>query len=382
MNGKRLVPGGTLGILGGGQLGRMLTFEAHKLGLKTAVLDPTPDGPAGSVADRFVEGAWTDGAKAVELAQGCDVVTVETEHIPSAGLREVEKVAPLRPGAEVLHVVQDRLRQKELLAEHRFPQPAFAHVHDEASLVRAVAHVGAPAVLKSLTGGYDGKGQARAKDSVGAAAAWDSLDRKPCIYEAFVDFEREVSVVLARGLDGRVAFYPMAENVHRRGVLHTTRVPARVPPGVEDKGRRFAAGIADALGHVGVMAVEMFLTREGALLVNEIAPRVHNSGHYTYGACVTSQFEQHVRAVCGLPLGDTTLLRPCAMLNLLGDSWAKGEPDWARLVLGEPGASLHLYGKAKAAPGRKMGHVLVLASNADDALARAEAIHARLQASS
>ena len=373
-----MVPGGTLGILGGGQLGRMLTYEAHKLGLRTAVLDPAPEGPAGAVADAFVQGAWTDGAKAVELARLSDVVTVETEHIPAAGLREVEKVAPLRPGAEVLHVVQDRLRQKEFLARHGFPQPAFAHIHDAASLDAAVRAVGAPAVLKTLTGGYDGKGQARARAREDAGAAWERVGRAPCIYEAFVDFEREVSVVLARGLDGALAFYPLAENEHRKGILHLTRVPARAPPGVEAEARRLAAGIAEALGHVGVMAVEMFLTRSGDLLVNEIAPRVHNSGHYTFGACATSQFEQHVRAVCGLPLGDTTLLRPAAMLNLLGDSWAQGEPDWASLVLSVPGASLHLYGKARAAPGRKMGHVLVLADTADEAAKRAEAIHARL----
>jgi 5-(carboxyamino)imidazole ribonucleotide synthase len=373
-----MVPGGVLGILGGGQLGRMLTYEAHKLGIRTAILDPTPEGPAGAVADIFVQGAWTDAEKAVELARMSDVVTVETEHIAAAGLREVEKIAPLRPGAEVLHVIQDRLRQKQFLGKHAFPQPAFAHVHDRESLATAVRSVGAPAVLKTLTGGYDGKGQARAKTAADAPAAWDSLGQAPCIYEAFVDFEREVSVVLARGLDGKVAYYPLAENEHRKGILHATRVPARAPPGTEEKAQRLAAAIAEALGHVGVMAVEMFLTRQGGLLVNEIAPRVHNSGHFTFGACATSQFEQHVRAVCGLPLGDTTLLRPVVMLNILGDAWAKGEPDWVSLVLAEPGASLHLYGKAKAAPGRKMGHVLVLADTVDAAMARAERIHARL----
>ena len=358
----------------------MLTYEAHKLGIRTAVLDPTPDGPAGAVADAFVQGAWTDAQKAVELARLSDVVTVETEHIPAAGLREVEKVAPLRPGAEVLHVVQDRLRQKEFLARHAFPQPAFAHVHDEASLAAAVRTVGAPAVLKTLTGGYDGKGQARTRDAEGALAAWDALGRAPCIYEAFVGFEREVSVVLARGLDGSLAYYPLAENEHRKGILHLTRVPARAPQGVEARAQKLAAAIAEALGHVGVMAVEMFLTPQGELLVNEIAPRVHNSGHYTFGACATSQFEQHVRAVCGLPLGSTALLSPVAMLNVLGEAWAKGEPDWERAVLARAGASLHLYGKSRGAPGRKMGHVLVLAQDAETAARRAEEIHQALHA--
>ena len=358
----------------------MLTYEAHKLGIRTAVLDPTPDGPAGAVCDAFVQGAWTDAERAVELARLADVVTVETEHIPSAALREVEKVAPLRPASGVLHVIQDRLRQKRFLEENGFPQPAFAHVHDEASLEEAVRRVGAPAVLKTLTGGYDGKGQARAMTPGEARAAWESLGRHPCIFEAFVAFEREVSVVLARGHDGEVRYYPLAENVHVRGILHTTRVPARAPAGAEARAQRLARAIAEALGHVGVLAVEMFLTRDGELLVNEIAPRVHNSGHFTFGACATSQFEQHVRAVGGLPLGDTTLLRPCVMLNVLGEAWARGEPDWAAAVLAEPGASLHLYGKAKAAPGRKMGHVLVLADTPDEAMLRAERIHARLTA--
>ncbi|HET6405074.1 MAG TPA: 5-(carboxyamino)imidazole ribonucleotide synthase [Candidatus Thermoplasmatota archaeon] len=377
---RPLLPGATVGILGGGQLGRMLTFEAHKMGFRTAVLDPARDGPAGQVADVFVEGSWSDAKAMVELARRSDVVTVETEHLPWEALAEVEKAGvALRPGSAVLRVVQDRLRQKDFLAERKLPQPRYAHVHDAASLAAAVREVGAPAVLKSLTGGYDGKGQARTRDAAGADAAWASIGRQPCIYEAFVPFEREVSVVLARGIDGEVTYYPLAENVHHRGILHTTVAPARVPPAVETEARRIARAIADALGHVGVMAVEMFLLPDGSLQVNEIAPRVHNSGHYTFGACATSQFEQHVRAICGLPLGDTTLLRPACMLNVLGDAWARGEPEWSA-VLAEPAARLHLYGKKDARPGRKMGHVVVLHDKADDALRVAEAIHARLTA--
>lgn len=373
-----LRPGATIGILGGGQLGRMLTFEAHRMGYRTAVLDPDPEGPAGQVADVFVKGSWTDASAMVDLARASDVVTVETEHLPWEALAQVEKAgATLLPGSHVLRVVQDRLRQKTFLAEHGFPQPAFRAVHDAASLADAVREVGAPAVLKSLTGGYDGKGQSRARTATQAEAAWAQIGRQPCIWESFVAYEREVSVVLARGQDGAVAYYPLAENVHVHGILHTTLAPARVSPDVERRAREIARGIAEKLGHVGVIAVEMFLLPDGSLQVNEVAPRVHNSGHYTFGACATSQFEQHVRAVAGLPLGDTTLLRPACMLNLLGDAWARGEPDWEAL-LREPAARLHLYGKKEARPGRKMGHLVVLSDKADDALRLAEALHARL----
>ena len=371
-------PGSTIGILGGGQLGRMITFEAHKLGYRTAVLDPDPDGPAAQVADDVVVGKWSDVEQALALARISDVVTVETEHIPWELLAEVEKVAPLRPGSHVLRVVQNRLRQKEFLAQHAFPQPSFAHVHDGDSLREAVQRVGAPAVLKSLTGGYDGKGQARAMRPDEADAAWGTLGRAPCIWEAFVDYQAEVSVVLARGIDDAVEYYPLVENVHRKGILHTTRAPARVERDVQRDAQEIATRIATSLDHVGVLAVEMFLLRDGSLQVNEIAPRVHNSGHHTFGACMTSQFEQHVRAICGLPLGTPAQTSPAVMLNILGDAWAKGEPDWAGTVLAEPGASLHLYGKTDARAGRKMGHVNVLASTTDDAMVTAERIHKRL----
>lgn len=373
-----LRPGSTIGILGGGQLGRMIAFEAHKMGYRTAVLDPDPEGPAGQVADVFVKGAWSDAAAMLELARQSDVVTVESEHLPWEALAEAERAgAILRPGSIVLRVVQDRLRQKRFLATHVFPQPAFHHVHDEASLAEAVRTVGAPAVLKSLTGGYDGKGQSRARTAADAGAAWDALGRQPCIWEAFVAYEREVSVVLARSPQAEVVYYPLAENVHVRGILHTTLAPARVPPEIEREAQRIARGIADALGHVGVMAVEMFLLPDATLQVNEIAPRVHNSGHYTFGACATSQFEQHVRAICGLPLGDTSLLRPACMLNILGDAWSRGEPDWEKL-LREPTVRLHLYGKRDARPGRKMGHLVVLHEKPDEALRTAQALHERL----
>lgn len=372
---KPLAPGSTVGILGGGQLGRMIAFEAHRMGYRVVVLDPDEDGPAGQVADDMVIGKWTDAKAAVELSRLADVVTVETEHIPYEVLAEVERAgARLRPGAEVLRVIQNRLRQKQFLAAHGFPQPAFAHAHDAESYRDAIAKVGTPAVLKSLTGGYDGKGQSRALTPQEADDAWARIGRQPCIVEAFVPFRAEVSVVLARSEDGHVAYYPLAENVHHHGILHTTRAPARVDPAVAREAQHIAKGIAQALGHVGVMAVEMFLLPDDTLQVNEIAPRVHNSGHYTYGACATSQFEQHLRAITGQPLGDPTLMRPAAMLNILGDAWAHGTPDWTP-ALATPGANLHLYGKTDARPGRKMGHITITSDHADDAHAKAEQIH-------
>jgi 5-(carboxyamino)imidazole ribonucleotide synthase len=357
----------------------MVAFEARRLGFRTAILDPDPRGPAGQVADEAIAGSLSDASAILELARRCDVLTVETEHVSAAGLEAAAELVPVRPGAGVLRAVQDRLEQKRFLQRHGFPQPAFAPVEDEAGLRAAVAQVGAPSVLKARRGGYDGKGQARLAAPGDALGAWESIGRAPAILEAFVPFELEVSAVLARGADGEVRAYPVAENEHRRGILRTTCAPARVPEPVAAAAVQLASGIAQALGHVGVIAVEMFLLPDGSLQVNEIAPRVHNSGHFTLGACVTSQFEQHLRAVLGLPLGETRQHTPAAMLNLLGDLWQGGAPDW-QPVLAEPGAHLHLYGKARASPGRKMGHVTLLGPSTDAALAAAERLDAALAA--
>lgn len=375
----RLPPGGTLGILGGGQLGFMITQEAHRMGYKVAALDPDPTAPLSRLADHFVNAPFTDVAAALRIAEVADVVTVETEHIPSDVLEEVAKVTPVRPVPSVLHTVQDRLRQKEFLAANAFPQAAFHKVDSRADLEAAVAAVGTPCILKSRRGGYDGKGQARIMDATPESidAAYAKLEGTPAVLEAFVDFALEVSALFARGVDGDVAFFPVAENVHVGGILHTTRVPARIPDAVARQVEGLGFAIAEALDHVGVMAVEMFVRANGEVLVNEIAPRVHNSGHYTFGACATSQFEQHLRAVGGLPLGDPSLLSPVVMLNILGDAWAGGEPEWTD-VLAEPGARLHLYGKKHVRPGRKMGHILILSEDPDDAMATAERIHQTL----
>jgi 5-(carboxyamino)imidazole ribonucleotide synthase len=368
-----LLPGSTVGVLGGGQLGRMLAFEARRMGYAIHALDPAEACPAAPVVDRCITASWDDRDAALALARDVDVLTVETELIPADLLSALEALRPVRPGSKVLRTVQDRLVQKTFLEDGGFPQAPFAPVPDRAALDAAVAKVGLPAVLKARRAGYDGKGQARILPGDDLDAAWARIGAAPAILESFIDFRAEISVVLARGEDGDAALYPVGENVHRHHVLHTTRVPAAIEPETAVEAQRIARGIAEALDHVGVIAVEMFLMSGGEILVNEIAPRTHNSGHYTYGACATSQFEQHLRAICGLPLGDPALLTPVVMVNLLGRLWSGGAPRWEGL-LAHPQARLHLYGKAKAAPGRKMGHFLFLGDAGDATLELADRI--------
>lgn len=374
----KVFPGGTIGILGGGQLARMLSLEARRMGYRVAVLDPTSGGPAAQVADLQVTGAFDDADAAQELAQHSDVITLDTEHIPATLLDRLEATKPVRPSARILRIIQDRLEQRRFLQARGAPQPRHAPVDDPDSLRAAAAAVGFPAVLKTRRSGYDGKGQARVASAGELTGAWERIGRAPAVLESFVDFEREVSVLLARDLEGNVCFYPVTENEHRRHILHTSRAPARISAELASEAQALGGGIAASLGHVGVMAVELFVTRGGELLVNEIAPRTHNSGHYTFGACATSQFEQHVRAICGLPLADPSLFRPAVMLNLLGDLWSEGPPDW-RCVLAEPTAHLHVYGKERAWPGRKMGHLLIVDDTAEHAYATAQALDARLK---
>jgi len=353
----------------------MLALEARRMGYRVVVLDPDAGCPTAQVADACVVGALDDAAAAARLARASDVVTLDTEHVPAEILVEIEKHRPVRPGSSVLATIQDRLRQKQFLAGAGLPQPPFFAFHDEPTLVDAVTRLGGNAVLKSRRAGYDGKGQARARSADEAPAAWAKIRGAEAVVEAFVPFEKELSVVLARDLVGEILFYPLAENLHRHHILHATRVPAGVTPETERRAQEIAASIATALGHIGVMAVEMFLLPDGELWVNEIAPRTHNSGHFTFGACATSQFEQHTRAVCGLPLGDPRLFAPVVMVNLLGDLWGRDgqPPHWDR-VLARSDCRLHLYGKARPAPGRKMGHLLVIGRDPLVALAEADQI--------
>ncbi len=359
-----LARGKTLGILGGGQLGRLIALAAKDLGYRTAALDPSASSPALQVVDVPLVGPVDDATVPLKLAQESDVVTLEWELIPVKVLEKVAQARPLFPAPTVLGFIQDRLTQRNFLARHGFPQTAYG----EATTADGWKY---PVIIKRRTHGYDGKGQCRLETAADAPKAVEVL-KAPCVWEKKVDFKAEISVILARGRDGKTAVYPVAENDHRGGILHATIAPARIPNDVAEKAVALAIKIAEALGHVGVMAVEMFLLHDESLLVNEIAPRVHNSGHYTLGGCATSQFEQHVRAVCGLPLGDTRLLEGSAsMVNLLGDLWEKREPNWS-LLDAVPGATLHLYGKAGARAGRKMGHYTIVGAAAGAEFARAD----------
>ncbi|MBA3821672.1 MAG: 5-(carboxyamino)imidazole ribonucleotide synthase [Deltaproteobacteria bacterium] len=372
-----LVPGATIGVLGGGQLGRMLAVTARQMGYRIVVLDPSARCPTAQVSDGVVVGALDDLDCARHLARQVDVITLDTEHVPADLLADLETIVPVRPGAAVLRTIQDRLVQKQFLDGLGLPQAAWGPASDVAELEAALARVGRPAILKVRRAGYDGKGQYRIEPGDDAALVIAKLRGEPAVVEELVPYVREVSVVLARGVDGAHRIYPIAENAHRRHILHTTRAPAPMPDAQRKRAEDIAVTVADSLAHVGVMAVEMFELADDRLLVNEIAPRTHNSGHYTYGACATSQFEQHVRAVCGLPLGDPRSLTGAVMVNLIGDLWAKGSPPWQH-VLDRPDARLHLYGKDLPAPGRKMGHVLLLDDDTDGALATADALIARL----
>ena len=372
-----LIPGATVGVLGGGQLGRMMAIEARQMGYRIIVLDPSPRCPTAQVSDGVVVGALDDVEAASHLARQVDVITLDTEHVPADVLDALEAIAPVRPGAQVLRTIQDRLVQKQFLDRLGLPQARWARVDDAQSLHAALAAVGRPAILKVRRAGYDGKGQVRIEPGGDAEALMARLRGEPAVAEAVVGFSREISVILARGLDGQIRIYPIAENVHRRHILHTTRAPAPMPEPRRRRAEAMAVSVAEALGHVGVMAVEMFELPDGELLVNEIAPRTHNSGHYTYGACATSQFEQHIRAVCGVPLGDPRPLTGAVMVNLIGDLWSAGPPAWHQ-VLAHPEARLHLYGKDAPAPGRKMGHVVLLDDDTERALATAEALIATL----
>lgn len=375
---RALGPGATIGVLGGGQLGRMMAVAARQMGYRIVVLDPSPRCPTAQVSDGVVVGTLDDIDAARHLASQVDVITLDTEHVPADLLDELETIVPVRPGASVLRTIQDRMVQKQFLDRIGLPQAAWAPVD---SLAAALARVGRPAILKVRRAGYDGKGQVRIEAGADAEPLLARLRGEPAVAEEVIGFSREISVILARGLDGQIRLYPIAENVHRRHILHTTRAPAPMPEAQRKRAEDMAVSVAEALGHVGVMAVEMFELPDGRLLVNEIAPRTHNSGHYTYGACATSQFEQHIRAVCGVPLGDPRPLTGAVMVNLIGDLWSKGPPLWHE-VLARPEARLHLYGKDAPAPGRKMGHAVLLDDDTDRALATAEALIATLAARS
>ena len=374
-------PGSTVGVLGSGQLGRMFAIAARRMGYRVHTLSPDYDTPTGQVADREVRAAYDDLDAVRDFARGVDVVTFEFENVSAAATEAAAEFAPVRPAGAVLHTTQHRLREKTFLAGAGVPVAPFAAVRSLPELHAALATIGVPAVLKTAGWGYDGKGQVKIAHAEEAAAGWQAIGGQEAIFEAFVDFDREVSVVAARGLDGSCVHFGVIENRHHRHILDVSTAPAAVPPGVEREAVEIARGILEGLEVVGVLCVEMFLTRDGRLLVNELAPRPHNSGHLTFDACVTSQFEQQLRAICGLPLGSTELLRPAAMANLLGDLWAEGEPDWSA-ACAFPDVKLHLYGKATARPGRKMGHLTAMAATPGEAMRKVLAARQALTARS
>ncbi|BDI32883.1 N5-carboxyaminoimidazole ribonucleotide synthase [Capsulimonas corticalis] len=355
---EAILPGATIGILGSGQLGRMLALAAREMGYGVAVYSPEANSPTGQIADIEVVGAYDDLDALRAFAHQVDVVTQEFENVPVAALDAVGEIVSVRPGRAALHTAQHRLREKTFLHAAGIPCAPFRAIDTAEDLARAVEELGAPCVLKTAGFGYDGKGQAKILHPEDAIAAWDSIDRQPAVLEGFIDFERELSLVGARGVDGEFAHFGLVENTHAKHILDVTLAPATVPEAVLREAEEIARTIFQELEVVGVLCVEFFLGRNGNLLVNEIAPRTHNSGHWTIDGCVTSQFEQQLRAVCGLPLGSTEMLRPgAAMANLLGDVWPEsGSPNWAASCA-IPGVKLHLYGKAEARPGRKMGHL-------------------------
>jgi len=346
-----LPAGSTIGILGGGQLGRMLSVAASRLGLRTHVFEPGAHPPAGDVAHAVTTASYQDEAALKAFATACDVVTYEFENVPTAALDLIEALVPIRPGREALRISQDRLVEKTFLQDLGLTVAPFADITDAASLEAALAQIGTPAILKTRRFGYDGKGQARLQTAEDASAALADMNGAPAVLEGFVEFSHEVSVIAARGPEGDVACYDPGENVHRDGILHTTTVPARLSAAQRTDAVLMAAKILNALDYVGVLGVELFVTPQG-LIVNEIAPRVHNSGHWTQNGCAVDQFEQHIRAVAGWPLGDGTRYADVVMENLIGDDMDR-VPDLAR----EASTALHLYGKAETKPGRKMGHI-------------------------
>ena len=374
-----ILPGATLGVLGGGQLGRMFALRARVMGYRVVVLEPDPRSPAGQVSDQQIVAAYDDPAALDQLADQCAAITTEFENVPAAVLERLASRLPVSPAAAAVAIAQDRMAEKGFLASAGFLTAPFARVPRAADLNEALKAIGVPALLKTSRLGYDGKGQALIGAPEDAAEAFRHLGGVPCVLERKLDLEREISVVLARGRDGAAAAFPPAENVHRHGILHTSTVPARVAPGTREQAMALAVEVAAALQYVGVLAVEMFLADGGKLYVNELAPRPHNSGHYTLDACSVDQFEQQVRSMTGLPLGEPELLSACCMVNILGDSWAHGTPRWDR-ALALPGVRLHLYGKAEPRAGRKMGHLTCLAGTPDEALILATTAHAALSA--
>ncbi len=373
------MPGSTIGVLGGGQLGRMLSQAATRMGYRVHVYEPQANSPAGAVSHQEVNAPYEDLAALAAFARECDVITYEFENIPAAPLRAIESLTQLHPHWSVLETTQNRSREKNWLKRNGFAHARFVEVPAGGDLAGGIREVGLPCVVKTADFGYDGKGQIKVRQESDVALAQKAFAKQACVIEQWIEFSCEVSVVMARTVSGEIRVFPVSENIHTNHILDFSIVPARVSSAVTNAAEKVARTIAEKIGLVGVMGVELFVTKAGEVLVNELAPRTHNSGHYTIDACVTSQFEQQVRAICGLPLGDTRLITPIVMVNILGDAWPSPqvgtdrtavEPDWESL-LRDPSVRLHLYGKTEARAGRKMGHFTVAAGDSEVALERA-----------
>jgi len=362
-----ILPGATLGILGGGQLGRMFCIAARNMGYQLNVLDPDPDSPAGRIADDHIEADYSDTEALDYMARTCDVITAEFENVPAESMRRLARSRPVFPSADVLEIAQNRNREKAFALKAGLMPAPHHPVYNATDLEQAIGVTGLPAILKTATLGYDGKGQYVVDSLQQAQQAFQDCGSVECVLEKKIELQKEVSVIVARNQQGEAAVYTVGENEHRNGILHITMVPARIDQAIIDKARQQALALVRELDYVGVLAVEFFIDSDNNLMFNEMAPRPHNSGHYTKDACITSQFEQLVRVICGLAPGDVTLLTPVVMVNLLGDLW---QPDW-QVLLREPNVKLHLYGKKEARPGRKMGHYNVLHNNPEQALATA-----------
>jgi 5-(carboxyamino)imidazole ribonucleotide synthase len=367
---KAFLPGTKIGVMGGGQLGRMFAIAARRMGYHVHTFSPDKNGPAAQFSDRATAASYADEAAVRRFSRSIDLLTFEFENIPAATIEWASGKRIVRPRGEIILIAQNRLREKEFLSGAGFPVAPFRKVSSLGELTKAAEEVGRPAILKGGAFGYDGKGQERIDPEMDLATVWSGRDDEICVLERVIEFEKEISVIVARAPGGATAVFPVCENIHRNHILDLTIAPARIIDSVADAARELACAVALRFDLVGLLAVEMFLQSNGELIINEVAPRPHNSGHWTIEGCATSQFEQHVRAVCGLPLGASDLLAPTAMVNLLGEIWSEGEPDW-NAALAEPNVHLHLYGKRQPRPGRKMGHLTATGENVEAAAASA-----------
>ena len=371
---KQILPGATLGVLGGGQLGRMFCVAARTMGYRVVVLDPDPNCGAGHIADMHIEAGYTDQAALQQMAEQCDAITLEFENIPSQSVRFIADKTTVFPVAESLEIAQNRDLEKQFAQKAGLQPVPYCAILEESELQQAAEDIGFPAILKSNTLGYDGKGQYVVNDFSQLVDAYADAGKVACVLEKKINIRCEVSAIVARNADAEVASFPVSENQHRNGILHMSIVPARVSDDITQLAIENASLLADAMSYVGILAVEFFVSDDNVLYFNEMAPRPHNSGHYTKDACVTSQFEQQVRMMCGLKPGDTRLMSPVVMVNMLGDLWT---PDWLTIFT-QNNIKLHLYGKTEARPGRKMGHFSVLSNDVGSAIVVAEEVFEKL----